>query len=185
MFGETLTIEVGCGYSSLLTANVNSEHLNNSVDFTCIEPYPRPFLQKPVPGLNKVIVKKVQQVDKSVFETLDKGDILFIDSSHVSKTGSDVNYLFFEILPILKKGVKIHIHDIFFPHDYPKEWVLDENRSWNEQYLLRALLMYSEAFKVLFGSSYAHDKYPEIVANSLGLEDNRSLSGSSFWIEKK
>jgi hypothetical protein len=177
-------VEVGSGFSSLMTAHINHNYLDDSIDFTCIEPFPREFLKKKIPGLNRVVVEKVEHVDKAFFSALDAGDILFIDSSHVSKTGSDVNFLFFEILPILKKGVKIHIHDIFLPHDYSKEWVLDDNRSWNEQYLLRALLMYSDTFKVLFGSSYAQYKYPDLVVKSLNLKSKQGFSGGSFWIEK-
>lgn len=177
-------IEVGSGFSSLLTAHVNHTLLDDSIDFSCVEPFPREFLKKEILGLNKVIVEKVENVDKAGFTALEAGDILFIDSSHVSKTGSDINFLFFEILPLLKKGVKIHIHDIFFPHEYPKEWVLEDNRSWNEQYLLRALLMYSDTFKVLFGCSYAQYKYPDLVVKALNHKNKHGFGGGSIWIEK-
>lgn len=177
-------IEVGSGFSSLLTAHVNTTLLGNSMDFRCIEPYPREFLKKKIPGLNEVVVQKVEHVPLSFFEGLESGDILFIDSSHVAKTGSDVNYLMFEILPRLRKGVKIHIHDIFFPHEYPREWVMDENRSWNEQYVVRALLMYSTTFKVVFGCSYAQARYPGLVADGLNLPGKMGFGGSSLWIEK-
>lgn len=177
-------IEVGSGFSSLLTAKVNAEHLNGSINFKCIEPYPRDFLKEEVSGIQEVIVEKVQQVPLSEYERLDSGDILFIDSSHVAKTGSDVNHLVFHVLPVLKKGVRIHFHDIFLPLEYPKDWVLRDNRSWNEQYLLRALLMYSSAFKVLFGCSYANYKYPDLVVNALNLPDRHGFGGGSLWIEK-
>ena len=177
-------IEVGSGFSSLLTAHVNHNYLEDSIDFSCVEPYPREFLKKKIPGLNDVTIEKVENVDKAVFRALEAGDVLFIDSSHIAKTGSDVNFLFFEILPILKKGVRIHIHDIFLPHEYDKQWVLEENRSWNEQYVLRALLMYSDTFKVLFGCNNAYDKHPDLVAKALNLKKQQSLSGASFWIEK-
>lgn len=132
-------IEVGSGFSSLLMADVNRRFLGGQVDITCVEPYPRPFLRDDLPGLSRVIVDQVQRVALSEFERLDAGDILFIDSSHVAKTGSDVNHLYFQVLPRLRPGVLVHIHDIFLPHEYPKEWVLGENRSWNEQYLVHAL----------------------------------------------
>ena len=177
-------IEVGSGFSSLLTAHVNTEHLNNSMHFKCIEPYPREFLKKEITGLSEVIVERVENIPLSFFKKLRSEDILFIDSSHISKTGSDVNYLIFEVLPILSKGVRIHIHDIFFPHEYPQNWVINENRSWNEQYLIRALLMYSNAFKVLFGCSYAQYKYPELVTKALNLPDGNGYGGGSLWIEK-
>ncbi|MDE2256894.1 MAG: class I SAM-dependent methyltransferase, partial [Xanthomonadaceae bacterium] len=144
-------IEVGSGFSTLLAADVNRRFLDGNLDITCIEPYPMPFLKSGVPGVSRLLEEKVQNVALAEFAALQAGDILFIDSSHVAKTGSDVNYLYFEVLPRLASGVCVHIHDIFLPHDYPREWVLGENRSWNEQYLLRALLMHSSAFRVVFG----------------------------------
>lgn len=177
-------IEVGSGYSSLLTADVNHRFLENSIDFRCVEPYPRPFLTKPVPGLNEVMIKKVEQLPLSMFETLAAGDILFIDSSHVSKTGSDVNHLYFEILPRIQPGVIVHIHDIFLPFDYPKDWVLTEGRSWNEQYLLRALLIHSNAFRIRFGCAYAFSRFPEQVSQALALPSGAAFAGGSIWIER-
>ncbi|MCL2872795.1 MAG: class I SAM-dependent methyltransferase [Betaproteobacteria bacterium] len=165
-------------------ADINRRFLDGKCQITCIEPYPRPFLKQGVRGIAKLIEEKVQQVPPETFEALESGDILFIDSSHVSKTGSDVNYLYFEILPRLKTGVKIHIHDIFLPNEYLKDWVLKEGRSWNEQYLLRALLMYSSAFKVVFGCSYAFTVMPEKVKTALSLPNGCTFSGGSFWIEK-
>jgi len=177
-------IEVGSGFSSLLSADVNNRFLNNNMYLQCIEPYPREFLLRKIPGMNEVIVKKVEDLPLNFFENLEDGDVLFIDSSHISKTGSDVNYLIFEVLPRLKKGVKVHIHDIFLPNEYPKEWVISENRSWNEQYLLRGLLMFSNAFKVIFGCTYAFKKFPEKVISALNHPKKYGFAGSSFWIEK-
>lgn len=177
-------IEVGSGFSSLLIADVNHRLLNDKIDFTCIEPFPRDFLRKDINGLNHVIIEKVQTQDVDIFENLNEGDILFIDSSHVSKTGSDVNYIIFEILPRLKKGVIIHFHDIYLPFEYPKEWAIDLNRSWNEQYILQALLMYSNGFKVLFGSNYAFNYHPELVANALKKPPEKAFGGVSLWIER-
>jgi hypothetical protein len=177
-------IEVGAGFSSLLTADVNRRFLDLRIDFICIEPYPRPFLEKHIDGISRLVKERVEKVPYELFAQLERGDILFIDSSHVSKTGSDVNYLYFEILPRLKPGVIVHIHDIFLPHDYPKEWVLEQNRSWNEQYLLRAMLMYSTRFRVLFGSRYAAYRFPDLVVSALADPNGRCLSGGSFWIER-
>ncbi len=178
-------IEVGSGFSSLLMADVNDRFLESAVDITCIEPYPRDFLRQQLPGLNRVIIQCVQDVPLQTFEQLKSGDLLFIDSSHVSKTGSDLNYLMFEVLPRLDRAVHIHFHDIFLPAEYLKEWVLEDNRSWNEQYLLRALLMQTDAYQVTFGSNYAQLKFPELVADALGFDDRRSFGGGSFWIQKK
>ncbi len=177
-------IEVGSGFSSLLMADINRRFRNLECDITCIEPYPRPFLKAGVPGITHLIEEKVQTVSLSTFDTLEAGDVLFIDSSHVSKTGSDVNYLLFEVLPRLKVGVKIHFHDIFFPHDYPKDWVLGEARSWNEQYVLRALLMYSTAFEVVYGNLYAFHAMPDLVKQALAHPKGYAYGGSSLWIER-
>jgi hypothetical protein len=174
-------IEVGSGYSSLLTADVNRKWLDGKLNFTCIEPYPRSFLKQGVPGISSLVDSKVEEVGLDFFSELNENDILFIDSSHVSKTGSDVNYLYFEVIPRLNPGVIIHIHDIFFPYDYPKEWVLEENRSWNEQYLLQALLMYSTAFKVVFGCAYSYYIFPDLVEKAC---KGTLYGGGSFWMQK-
>lgn len=177
-------IEVGSGYSSLLMADVNRRYLGNSCEITCIEPYPRPFLRNGIPGIHRLVESRGQDVPASEFERLEAGDLLFIDSSHVSKTGSDVNHLVFEVLPRLAKGVRIHFHDIFLPQDYLKDWVLGDGRSWNEQYVLRALLMYSSAFRTVFGSFYAFWRYPELVKSALARPSGAAFAGGSFWIEK-
>lgn len=165
-------IEVGSGFSSLLCVDVKRRFVND-MHITCVEPYPRPFLSK-IPDIN-LVQRGVETLGLDVFQQLEAGDILFIDSSHVAKTGSDVNFLIFEVLPRLKAGVRIHIHDIFLPADYPQEWVLVENRSWNEQYVIRALLMYSTAFEVLFSSAYAKFAFPHDVP----------FGGGSLWIERR
>ena len=173
-------IEVGSGFSSLLTADVNRRFFDGRLDFTCIEPYPPPPLQQPVPGITCLIQSKVEDVPLPEFQRLRRRDILFFDSSHVAKTGSDVNYIMFEILPRLAPGVVVHFHDIFLPNDYPKEWVLEEGRSWNEQYVLRALLMYADAFQVLFGSAFVFHYFPDLVAEILG---GQRFGGGSLWLK--
>ncbi len=177
-------IEVGSGYSSLLMADVNHRFLDGRVEICCIEPYPRPFLRRGIPGIAQVIEERVQIVPQTLYDELEAGDILFIDSSHVSKTGSDVNELLLEVVPNLRPGVRIHVHDIFLPAEYPRHWVIDEYRSWNEQYLPRALLTHSSGFRVLFGSNYAFLKYPERVLAALGPGVRRAFGGGSFWFER-
>lgn len=113
LFRPRTMIEVGSGFSSLVTAGVNRRLLNGQLDFSCIEPYPRQFLIDGVEGITRLVREKVEDVDPSFFDRLEAGDILFIDSSHVSKIGSDVNHLIFNVLPRLQPGVLIHVHDIF------------------------------------------------------------------------
>ena len=138
-------IEVGSGYSTLLMADVNTRFLGGSANIRCIEPYPLPFLDPLPQGVAELIVSPVQDVPLKTFDRLEAGDVLFIDSSHVSKTGSDVNHLVFEVVPRLARGVHVHFHDVFLPFDYPRDWVLKLGLYWNEQYPLRALLRLSRA----------------------------------------
>ena len=177
-------VEVGSGYSSLLIADVNRRWFGGGIRVTCIEPYPRAFLKKGIDGISRLIEDRVQDVALAEFSALAAGDLLFIDSSHVAKTGSDVNHLYFNVLPTLAPGVHIHIHDIFLPHEYPQSWAIDENRSWNEQYLVHALLMYSKAFRVEFGCSYAFQTFPDLVIEALAHPKGHGYGGGSLWLTK-
>jgi hypothetical protein len=153
------------------------------MELVCIEPYPRPFLAAGVPGVSELVEQRLELSDLTRFDRLEPGDVLFIDSSHVAKTGSDVNILYFDVLPRVSSGVHVHIHDIFLPHDYPVDWVLGENRCWNEQYVVRALLMYSQRYRPVFGSAYAMHRFPDLVAAALGRAPGRGFGGGSLWID--
>ena len=130
-----------------------------------------------------MIETKVQDVDVEFFSQLESGDILFIDSSHTVKIGGDVNYLFLEVLPRLKAGVIVHVHDIFFPFEYRRDWVLEEFRFWTEQYLLQAFLIFNSEFEVLMANSYLnHYHRPDLKA---AFPDLRRWIGGSFWMRRK
>src|SRR5262249_31007940 len=131
--------------------------------FLCIEPYPRQFLIDGVPGISDLVRHKVEDVPLQFFDSLQAGDILFIDSSHVSKAGSDVNYLFFEVLPRLASGVLVHIHDIFLPDEYPKIWVIDQGRNWNEQYLVRAFLQFNAEWEIIWAAHFMGTRHTAAV----------------------
>ena len=175
-------IEIGSGFSSLLTADVNRRFFANNMEFVCVEPYPRAFLSTGIAGITQLDVRKVQELEPTYFDRLAAGDILFIDSSHVCKTGSDVNHLYLKVLPRLKPGVIVHIHYIFLPFEYLKEWVLEENRSWNEQYLLQSMLQHSVRYEILFASYYAYARFPELVVNALNTPKGHGYGGSSIWL---
>jgi hypothetical protein len=177
-------IEVGSGYSTLLMADVNRRFLGRGVDIRCIEPYPPAFLDPLPEGIAELIPLRVQDAPLEIFGRLGAGDVLFIDSSHVSKAGSDVNHLFFEVLPRLAAGVHIHFHDVFLPFDYPRDWVLQLGIYWNEQYLLRAMLTLTAGFRVTFGSTFAGVCCAEDVVSALSLAPGSVYGGGSFWIEK-
>ena len=179
-FQPRLIIEVGSGFSSLVVAQAAEKNKNSGL--ICIEPFPRDFLREGFPGLRSLIEKKVQDIDLDFFSQLESGDILFIDSSHTVKIGSDVNYLFLEVLPRLRPGVIVHVHDIFLPLEYRRDWVLDELRFWNEQYLLQAFLEFNSEFEVLLATSYLnHYHKADLKAAFPGLD---WWEGGSFWMRR-
>jgi predicted O-methyltransferase YrrM len=175
-------VEVGSGYSTLLAADVNRRFLDCAMHLTAIEPHPRDFLHG-LEGLAALRVERVQDTPEPIFAGLARGDVLFIDSSHVLKTGSDLVHLLTRVLPQLAGGVRIHLHDVFLPDDYPPAWVIDENRSWNEQYALQALLAGNPRYRVLYGTQYALTRLPGDAAAAFGEFAGRSHVGGSFWIE--
>ncbi len=176
-------IEVGSGFSSCVILDANERFFNNSIACTFIEPNPSRLLEVVHPedrAQMDLIQKPLQSVPTACFEQLQKDDILFIDSTHVSKIGSDVNYLFFDVLPSLGSGVAVHIHDVWYPFEYPKPWVL-EGRAWNEAYLLRAFLQYNSAFRILFFPSLLYQFHADLIRQEAPLAASH---GGSIWIEK-
>ena len=176
-------IEVGSGFSSALMLDTNDLFFDNSIHLTFIEPYPMRLnsLISQKDKANSTIVENViQKVSLDVFKELQAGDILFIDSTHVSKTGSDVNYILFDILPVLNTGVLIHFHDVFFPFEYPKNWVF-KGRNWNEDYFLKAFLMYNINFEIRLFSHYIHALHSDAFKEMPLCYKN---TGGNLWIEK-
>ena len=137
-------------------------------------------LLKPTDNI-KILDRGLQDIELSYFDILNEGDILFIDSTHVSKVNSDVNYLFFEILPRLKKGVYIHLHDIFYPFEYPKEWIY-KGMIWNELYLLRAFLQNNNDYEIIFFQNMMMKTHEKLYREEWPF--NHSLHGGSFWMRK-
>lgn len=183
-FKPTQIIEVGSGYSSALMLDTNNLFFNGEIQLTFIEPFPErlySLINDTDKKNSKILVQKVQSVDLSVFEKLETNDILFIDSSHVAKTGSDLNFILFEILPKLNPGVIIHFHDIFFPFEYPKNWIF-EGRNWNENYFLKSFLMYNSCFEILFFSDYLHKFHKDTFLNMPLCYKNW---GGNLWMVKK
>lgn len=180
-FKPQMIIEVGGGYSSLVSGRAAAE--NGQSPLICIEPFPPDFLLKGVPGMRSLIQKKVEDVEIDFFSQLQSGDILFIDSSHTVKIGGDVNYLFLEVVPRLQPGVIVHVHDIFFPFDYRRDWVLDEFRFWTEQYMLRAFLAFNSDFEVLLCNSYLAYRYLDHFKATF--PSSPWWGGGSFWMRRK
>jgi hypothetical protein len=177
-------IEVGSGYSSCVTLDTNELYFGNNIDVTFIEPFPDlliNLLKQDDRQRTKLIQSKLQEVDIEVFSKLEANDILFVDSTHVCKVYSDVNRLFFEILPNLASGVLIHFHDIFYPFEYPREWVL-ENRAWNELYLLRAFLQYNTSFRIILFNTFLEHFFKDYFDANMPLCLRNP--GGSIWIQK-
>jgi predicted O-methyltransferase YrrM len=181
-FQPRLIIEVGSGFSSVVLGQAAAR--NKSSALICIDPFPNELLREnSISVLRSLVETKVQELDVEFFSQLDSGDILFIDSSHTVRIGGDVNYLFLEVLPRLKPGVIVHVHDIFLPFEYRRDWVLDEFRFWTEQYLLQAFLMFNSEFEVLMANSYLnHYHRADFKAAFPGLP---SWKGGSFWMRRK
>jgi hypothetical protein len=179
-------IEIGCGFSSLLAARAFSKNSDETPavipEVTLIEPYPRRELLDRLPSHWRRAEMILQRCPLEWFEELGSGDVLFCDSSHCSHTASDVNWLFFRILPRLREGVLIHLHDIFLPFSYPREWIFDRLQSWNEQFLLQAFLMNNSAYRVEIANAFtASVAGPDVKAL---YRDIQPFWGTSFWMTK-
>jgi predicted O-methyltransferase YrrM len=185
-FKPSKVIEIGSGFSTLLIAQASRYNRKEGKDLelNVIDPYPMKMIEN-IPEISSLIKKRVQEIDFGFFQQLGSGDVLFIDSSHVVKIGSDVNYLYLEMLPRLKEGVVVHAHDIFIPMEYPEDWILREHTFWTEQYLLQAFLIYNFAFEILWGGHYMHINYPKELKSTFPSYDPKNIIPGSFWIMKK
>jgi hypothetical protein len=130
----------------------------------------------------RLIRSPVQDIATDELVALDSGDFLFVDSTHVAKTESDVNFIVFEVLPRLSPGVVVHFHDIFYPFDYPVAWVA-QGRAWNEAYLLHAFLAYNETFEILLFNDLIAKLHPEVLRDGFPLCTKNT--GGSLWIRKR
>jgi hypothetical protein len=184
-FRPRRVIEVGSGHSSAALVDIDRTFLGGATEITCIEPYPA-LLQSLLPPAEfariRVIPSPVQGVDLSVFTALEAGDILFIDSTHVSKCGSDVNFELFEVLPILPPGVIIHFHDMFYPFEYPEDWVLRDNRAWNELYVMRAFLADNARYGIEYFNDFIAREHRALLEATLPLALRNT--GGGLWLRK-
>jgi len=176
--------EVGSGNSTLMAVKAIKKNHEEDPSFTCehvcIEPYEMPWLEKA--GIS-IIRKKVEDIELSFFSQLQENDILFIDSSHIIRPQGDVLFEYLELLPSLNKGVIVHIHDIFSPKNYLKEWLSDEVKFWNEQYLLEAFLSHNTSWKIIGALNFLHhNHYEELKMVAPFLSHEREPG--SFYIQK-
>lgn len=178
-------VEVGSGWSSCVLLDTCERFLDWQPEVTLIEPYPHQLHLLVRPGdLDRVrlVSEPVQQVPLSEFAVLERDDVLFIDSTHVARVGSDVNREIFEILPALQPGVYVHFHDVFYPFDYPLDWV-EEGRGWNEAYVLRAFLEYNDVFEIVLWNDLIAQRFADRLARDFPLWTRNT--GGSFWLRKR
>jgi predicted O-methyltransferase YrrM len=177
-FRPARVVEVGSGNSTLLF-RLAAVDAGTAANITSIDPFPRRCVEAVA---DNIIRSRVELLDLAAFAHLQAGDILFVDSSHEVRTGNDVLFIFFRILPMLSPGVVIHFHDIFLPYDYPETWVVEKRWNWTEQYLLQAFLTENDAYEVIWPGHYLqrnsarfHEVFPAL----------RGRDAKSFWMVKR
>lgn len=176
--------EIGSGHSTLMARKAVIRNMDEEPGYQCkhlcVEPYEAPWLESS--GVT-VVRKKVEDVGISMFSELESGDILFIDSSHMIRPQGDVLFEFLELLPTLNIGVIVHVHDIFTPKDYLKEWLVEDVKFWNEQYLLEAFLTCNRDWKIIGALNYLHHNHFEMLQAKCPFL-TRDREPGSFYLEK-
>jgi hypothetical protein len=177
-------IEVGSSFSSAVILDTVEKFFLQQPEITFIEPYPdrlRGLLKSHDEGATRIIERKVQEVPMDTFSSLRVGDLLFIDSTHVIKCGSDVQFLMFEVLPHLPPGVFVHFHDVFYPFEYPAAWLL-KGIYWNEDYFLRAFLSYNSEWEIYFFNTYVATVFKDFLREKMPL--CLKNTGGSLYIRR-
>lgn len=176
-------VEIGCGKTTFLISQAISEEADYTPEYTCIEPYRPAYLRSLPPEVNDFRDQMLQEIDLSFFEQLEAGDILFIDSSHVVARESDTIYELLSLLPCLKSGVLIHIHDIFLPYDYPVQWTKESYYFWAEQYMLDALLQGNSRYKVILPLHQLYREHFDRTAALFPLVSDVGQRPGAYWLE--
>lgn len=177
-------LEIGSGNSTLMARRAIEKNRQENPAYhcrhVCIEPFEMPWLEKT--GVT-VLRQRVEETDRALFQELQRGDILFIDSSHVIRPQGDVLFEYLELLPSLNPGVIVHVHDIFSPRDYPEEWIAQEVKFWNEQYLLEAFLTSNADWRILGALNFLHHHHHDALRAACPYLTENATPGS-FYMEK-
>jgi predicted O-methyltransferase YrrM len=189
LFRPLRIIEIGSGFSSAVMLDTNERFMDRSIHFTFIEPDStrlRKLLKEEDYKSVAIVERPIQHVDPGMVDKLAANDVLFIDSSHVSKAGSDVNYILFELLPRLAPGVLVHFHDVLYPFEYPREW-FELGISWNEPYILRAFLQYNARFPIRFWNDFMMKFHAGTIQKLMPLcSDPPGFGvGGSLWLQRQ
>lgn len=180
----TNIVEVGSGYSSCAILDTSELFFDGTINCTFVDPYPELLLsliEDARPASVRIVDRSVQDVRDELFAQLRQGDILFIDSTHVAKVGSDVNHIFADVLPAVSPGVYVHFHDIFYPFEYPKKWIY-EGRAWNEAYVLRSFLQFNRGFEIVYFNSFLAEFHEARLRELMPL--SMKAPGSSIWLRR-
>lgn len=189
-FKPARVVEIGSGVSTFYTLaalQTNQRQDNVKAELTCVEPYPNDKLRALAAQRNVGLREcQVQDAGFEIFQELAANDVLFIDSSHVSKKDSDVDFLFLEVLPRLRKNVLIHVHDISFPMPAlpPEHFLFDTYLFWNETSLVRAFLTFNTAFGIIMCQSYLHHYKPEALKALAPHYNPQVHFPSSLWLRR-
>jgi hypothetical protein len=173
-------VEVGSGWSSLVLKRALARN-DGDCAVTMVEPFPNEEVWAGVPAEWTLHRRLLQHADLELFDALEPGDVCFYDGSHCVRTGSDVNWLVFEVLPRLARGVWVHFHDLFWPDDYADDWIFQEGLSWNEQYLVQAFLMHNDSYRVRLANRLLFRERRQELAAAY---PRGALDGGSVWLEK-
>ena len=184
-------LELGSGFSTLVTAAAVSRNARDGSEpeFVAVDPDPRVELRAGIEGLTRLEVRDCRELETDRLLSLEPDDVLFIDTSHVVKFGSEVNWLVLEVLPRLRSGVWVHVHDIYLPYEYPRE-LLVATGFFNEQYLLHAFLLGNDEWEILLALSALYRGERERLARLVPSVLERRPGGlwfcpSSFWIRRR
>jgi hypothetical protein len=174
-------LEIGSGYSTLVASEALQK--NGSGDLVLIEPYPKPFLQQ-ISAVKNIVTKFIQDIPISeLLGYAESSDIVFIDSTHTVKNGSDCLYIYLKMLPEIKKNVIVHTHDVRLPFPFESKQIIEKNITWTEQYLLYAYLLDNPKVDVLFSSTYFYKLLPDL-ANEF-MRGKYPAGGASIWYSLK
>jgi SAM-dependent methyltransferase len=175
-------LEVGSGWTTALALDTSERFLDGELSVTAVEPYPDLLRARLRDGDRvEILETPVQSVPLARFQELEANDVLFIDSSHVLKTGSDVHFLYTSVLPVLAEGVYVHLHDMFWPFEYLRHWI-EEGRAWNELYLVHAFLLFNDTYQVVLFNTWLADQHRELIQKELpAMLEN---PGGALWLRR-
>lgn len=180
-------IEIGAGFSTLIAAEAirlnERDDPGRRCELISVDPYPHETLRDR-PDLTRLAEVGVEELPLDFFSDLGGGDIVFIDSTHVVKIASDAQYELLELLPRVAPGVLVHIHDVYFPREYPRGFVMDWHMFWNEQYVVQAFLAFNSSFAVRWSSSWMAHRHPAAIREAFPSFGRGGIWPSSLWIER-